>query len=199
MEPREQHEQFAPTCCYLEVLRDDPNALVRISERPAVMAVTELGYPAHRIWQAYDAALYAGVKDPAANDLLEALWEQPGFSQGSGPAEDVLHTFPRILSTDGTTTEPISYSSDSEEEDTTPDRTVNLRRVQKGNAVLAELRRKLAALELQTKCRACLKNTATMANLPCGHLATCQDCVYKRSNCPACDKLIRGVVRVFTV
>lgn len=61
----------------------------------------------------------------------------------------------------------------------------------------ANLRRQIERLERIGTCQVCMAAKANVANLPCGHLATCETCVYKYKKCRICKTLIQGIVKTF--
>lgn len=46
-------------------------------------------------------------------------------------------------------------------------------------------------------CKICMDNELCMTFLPCGHLATCEDCARSVKECPICRKEISQKVKIF--
>ncbi|KAH8283633.1 hypothetical protein KR018_010235 [Drosophila ironensis] len=63
-----------------------------------------------------------------------------------------------------------------------------------GNLSLEEENRQLKDARL---CKVCLDEEVGVVFLPCGHLATCNQCAPSVSNCPMCRADIKGFVRTF--
>ncbi|SPP73285.1 death-associated inhibitor of apoptosis 2 [Drosophila guanche] len=63
-----------------------------------------------------------------------------------------------------------------------------------GNISLEEENRQLKDARL---CKVCLDEEVGVVFLPCGHLATCNQCAPSVSNCPMCRADIKGFVRTF--
>ncbi|XP_030375195.1 death-associated inhibitor of apoptosis 2 [Scaptodrosophila lebanonensis] len=63
-----------------------------------------------------------------------------------------------------------------------------------GNISLEEENRQLRDARL---CKVCLDDEVGVVFLPCGHLATCNQCAPSVTNCPMCRAPIKGFVRTF--
>ncbi|XP_070170336.1 death-associated inhibitor of apoptosis 2 isoform X2 [Polyergus mexicanus] len=59
---------------------------------------------------------------------------------------------------------------------------------------LREENRKLKEARL---CKICMDNELAIVFLPCGHLATCENCIPALTTCPLCRLKIRAYVRIF--
>ncbi|CAL1534117.1 unnamed protein product [Lymnaea stagnalis] len=68
---------------------------------------------------------------------------------------------------------------------------------QKENLAERLLQRENNVLKGQLMCKACHVKPIKDLFLPCGELYACEECSEKFSNCPSCNKLILGTVKVY--
>ncbi|KAH8405127.1 hypothetical protein KR222_004197 [Zaprionus bogoriensis] len=80
--------------------------------------------------------------------------------------------------------QPAAYTSSSTSSSSNPN----------GNLSLEEENRQLKDARL---CKVCLDEEVGVVFLPCGHLATCNQCAPSVANCPMCRAEIKGFVRTF--
>jgi baculoviral IAP repeat-containing protein 2/3 len=192
LDPLTQHKQFAPDCKYIRKYQRNPKLYMDKTEFPAIIAVMEFGFEQQQTIDIYEQLLLSGRQSPRAADLLESLWNPETLLE-----EDIYSA--NTNASTGHTSEDSSDDSDSEEEEASPNITIDLQRHHVLKQQNIKLKEQLKQLERQETCKNGCGLPAGMLNLPCGHLATCIDCVYKNSTCKHCDTLIRGVVRVYTI
>uniref|UniRef100_K1QB79 Apoptosis 1 inhibitor n=1 Tax=Magallana gigas TaxID=29159 RepID=K1QB79_MAGGI len=58
---------------------------------------------------------------------------------------------------------------------------------------------KNTSLKDQILCKICMEKNVSIAFLPCGHLACCEDCAPAMRKCPICREFVRGTVKTFLV
>lgn len=59
------------------------------------------------------------------------------------------------------------------------------------------MEREHSLLAQRTTCRMCQIKPVSCVLLPCGHVATCQECADKISRCVLCDKVIIGTANIY--
>lgn len=172
--PLEEHRRWFPECKWAELYETDPDSVMCFEDCPAVGIVVELGYSMESIRHAYRKV---GQNNPSAVSLLDAI-----FKKNSDKEEEEPKTMPQG-------TRRKSYRTS---------RQVDIRAAKANADECERLRKRLADLEKTFTCRSCGQN-ADMCSLPCGHIATCEGCVYKTSRCFACNTLVKGVVKTYRV
>ena len=55
-----------------------------------------------------------------------------------------------------------------------------------------------SSLKDQILCKICMEKNVSIAFLPCGHLACCEDCSPAMRKCPICRQFVRGTVKIFS-
>uniref|UniRef100_A0A8W8JLJ2 RING-type domain-containing protein n=1 Tax=Magallana gigas TaxID=29159 RepID=A0A8W8JLJ2_MAGGI len=64
---------------------------------------------------------------------------------------------------------------------------------------LSSLKQENTSLKDQILCKICMEKNVSIAFLPCGHLACCEDCAPAMRKCPICREFVRGTVKTFLV
>ncbi|XP_041373433.1 baculoviral IAP repeat-containing protein 2-like [Gigantopelta aegis] len=67
----------------------------------------------------------------------------------------------------------------------------------KENCQMDEIRNENLHLKTQRMCRRCRLEESVMLCLPCGHIASCVDCIGKTDKCFVCSTKILGTVRTY--
>lgn len=62
---------------------------------------------------------------------------------------------------------------------------------------LKKIKAENIAMKKQITCKICLEKPSSRVLLPCGHLAACDVCIRKLTNCPICQKIILGICSAF--
>ena len=207
--PKEDHRELVPSCNFARLYAENPKLLVEMSAMPAVRAVVDLGYSMSQIEMAYRRVTRTGNQSPSAGDLLDVVWEAPetlNLTNGSShettleeqqeqEEEDLYsarlsHSFPHACA---------NYEEIDDEGDEEPVTEIDMKKMREDQAECTRLRGQVELLEQDRRCRSCTDQKANTVNLPCGHIATCVDCVYKNNRCRICNTLIRGIVKVYMV
>lgn len=220
--PKEEHTELLPHCQFARLYKENPKALVEVVDIPAVKAVVQLGFPLPQVEKSYRQLRQAGNQSPEAGDLLDLIWTTPqssnltnGFhnSLDEGASQQTLSESEEDLYSAGPSGSRSSppqacarYDGedveDKDEEEAIgeePIVEIDIKKLHQDQAEGARLRRKLDELEHVGICRGCNSKKADTVNLPCGHIATCQECVYKFNRCRICNTLIQGIVKVYMV
>lgn len=169
-------------------------------DTPPAKAALEIGLHVDRVTRALKRRMEE-VGEPYINatHLIEAvlhdqLMEEPTRLDNSIPTSSSLELkalFNQVLQSDDSTSKETTQESDAsetkhdkKEADNESDDIMSLR----------EENRKLKEARL---CKICMDNELAIVFLPCGHLATCDNCIPALTTCPLCRLKIRAYVRIF--
>ncbi|EDW10799.1 death-associated inhibitor of apoptosis 2 [Drosophila mojavensis] len=145
----------------------------------------------------------SGCAYDTLDDLLHAIFDDAG---GSGAALEVTEptaSTPVSAGCEATTSkaapmgpvkpQAVDPAATADVAVATPARVVTTSNPN-GNLSLEEENRQLRDARL---CKVCLDEEVGVVFLPCGHLATCNQCAPSVANCPMCRAEIKGFVRTF--
>lgn len=172
----------------------------RLLDTAPAKAALEIGLHVDRVTRALKRRMEE-VGEPYTNvtQLIEAvlhdqLMEDHTRLDNSTPTSSSLELktlFNQVMQSANNSTKRITQESDiaeskhdKKEMDNESDEIMSLR----------EENRKLKEARL---CKICMDNELAIVFLPCGHLATCDNCIPALTTCPLCRLKIRAYVRIF--
>lgn len=179
-DPLQLHLEYAPSCDFIQLYNSNPSCLEEIDEIVAVKAVVDLGYDPDLVTVVYETLEKNLKTPPNSTDILEVIWKL-----------------------DGKVMDPVSFHCETCREldpDSFKDNTdvqIHISQLLEREKLCKRLRQRLDYLMKITMCRTCKTAKANMLNLPCGHLANCNDCVYQHNRCVTCHSIVKGIVEVF--
>nr|XP_022287932.1 uncharacterized protein LOC111100402 [Crassostrea virginica]XP_022287934.1 uncharacterized protein LOC111100402 [Crassostrea virginica]XP_022287935.1 uncharacterized protein LOC111100402 [Crassostrea virginica] len=197
----------------------------KVMRSPAVTTIKEMGYSEDRIKAAIftlKQRLPKGKHKVSAHDILEVIFEL-NQSESSSPinqSESVAENSSINTGQSNSVMENSAYYSGghsnlSEERklqsanDSDSAEAANSEKEAEDEASglipnpifdeLTSLKMENSSLKDQILCKICMEKNVSIAFLPCGHLACCEDCSPAMRKCPICRQFVRGTVKTFLV
>nr|XP_022287973.1 uncharacterized protein LOC111100407 isoform X2 [Crassostrea virginica] len=178
----------------------------KVMRSPAVTTIKEMGYSEDRIKAAIftlKQRLPRGKHKVSAHDILEVIFElnQSKSSSPINQSESIAENSAIDTGQSNSVMENSAYNSGghsnlSEEQKlqsaNDPDSS------EAANSELTSLKMENSSLKDQILCKICMEKNVSIAFLPCGHLACCEDCSPAMRKCPICRQFVRGTVKIFS-
>lgn len=132
------------------------------------------------------------IQDVLHDQVME---EDDGLdnSTSSSPTSELNNLFNQVTMqmTSNSANENSTQNSDAFKRD------LGKRKTEKESDDLMSLREENRKLKEARLCKVCMDHELAVVFLPCGHLATCNNCAPALANCPLCRLKIRAYVRIF--
>nr|XP_034334600.1 baculoviral IAP repeat-containing protein 2-like [Crassostrea gigas]XP_034334602.1 baculoviral IAP repeat-containing protein 2-like [Crassostrea gigas]XP_034334603.1 baculoviral IAP repeat-containing protein 2-like [Crassostrea gigas]XP_034334604.1 baculoviral IAP repeat-containing protein 2-like [Crassostrea gigas]XP_034334605.1 baculoviral IAP repeat-containing protein 2-like [Crassostrea gigas] len=199
----------------------------KVMKSPAVTTIKEMGYSEDKIKAAIHtikSRLPRGKHKVSAQEILEVIFElnqsesgtpvgqservsenpTNSTNQSDSTAENTAHHMgqsdPAPEGNQNSTNEAASAMEGSNNDQASLDEHENRNSLPNPYFdELTSLKQENTSLKDQILCKICMEKNVSIAFLPCGHLACCEDCAPAMRKCPICREFVRGTVKTFLV
>ncbi|XP_052711900.1 uncharacterized protein LOC128186179 [Crassostrea angulata] len=199
----------------------------KVMKSPAVTTIKEMGYSEDKIKAAIHtikSRLPRGKHKVSAQEILEVIFElnqsesgtpvgqservsenpTNSTNQSDSTAENTAHHMgqsdPAPEGNQNSTNEAASAMEASNADQASLDEHENRNSLPNPYFdELTSLKQENTSLKDQILCKICMEKNVSIAFLPCGHLACCEDCAPAMRKCPICREFVRGTVKTFLV
>ncbi|XP_060558859.1 baculoviral IAP repeat-containing protein 7-like isoform X2 [Ruditapes philippinarum] len=222
--PWEEHAKWFPHCgfvrgvkgdAYIQYVRDRQNGLTvdppvdEVLKSPHVLSVLQEGYTQEQVREAFSRF--------GRGRLIDARGIKQAIEQTKREREALIQASNNMAGTQETAS-PVTLPDEDEEmevEETplpakeqkaesksndsnrSPSKTVKPSTSASSSTDVETVLQENEKLKDMKLCKICMDNELCMTFLPCGHLATCEDCAQNVNECPICRKLITQRVKIF--
>jgi len=176
-------------------------AVEKLLETPPAKAALEIGLHVGRVKRALKKRMerigkpYTDVVQLIQDVLHDQVMEEDNRldnSTSNSPTSELNNLFNQVTMqmTNNSANKNVTHESDAFEKEPG-------KRADNESDDLMSLREENRKLKEARLCKVCMDHELAVVFLPCGHLATCNNCAPALANCPLCRLGIRAYVRIF--